>query len=87
MDAKVLLTSLLTVNIMDEIFTTERCVPRDLVDLDPGQGDLDGRWKVYRRLAISDKMYKADVEVEKSRRQDFRRQIVTFWMNGQDQVC
>jgi hypothetical protein len=42
--------------------------------------------KDYCRLAISDKMYKADVEVDKIRRQDVRRQIVTFWMNGQDQV-
>ena len=41
MDASVLLT----VNIMDNIFTIERCVPRSSIDLDPGQGDLDGRWK------------------------------------------
>ncbi len=45
-------TVLLTVNIMDNIFTIERCVPRSSIDLDPGQGDLDpgqgdldGRWK------------------------------------------
>ena len=35
------------------------------------------------RRAISDKMYKADVEVDKSRRQDVRGQYMTFWMNGQ----
>ena len=59
----------------------------DLGDLDPGQDVIwMGDGKDYCRLAISDKMYKADVEVDKSRRQDVRRQIVTFWMNGQDQV-
>jgi hypothetical protein len=41
-----------------------------------------GDGKDYSGLVISDKMYEADAEVDKSRRQDVRRQIV----NSQDQV-
>ncbi len=75
-------TVLLTVNIMDNIFTIERCVPRSSRSGSRSRRSGSAMAKMSRR-AISCKMYKADVEVDKSRRQDVRGQYMTFWMNGQ----
>ena len=62
----------------------------DQVDLDPGQGDLDAAMAKMSRRAISDKMYKADVEV----RQESKTRcsmasydvLQKYFGNGQDQV-
>ena len=70
-------TVLLTVNIIDNIFTIERCVPRSSRSGSRSRRSGSAMAKMSRR-AISYKMYKADVEVDKSRRQDIRWQVSTF---------
>ena len=82
-------TVLLTVNIMDNIFTIERCVPRSSRSGSRSRRSGSAMAKMSRR-AISDKMYKADVEVRQESKT--RCSMASFdvlknkFGNGQDQV-